>query len=148
MILDLMIWAPDREAFIAGMLANSMMVQTDDGPVAAPDVAIDEIGSIIASPATYDEEGNELTPAIMIDGYHVNLRAYGQFAEDVTYQLPQYNEEGNLLSIFDRTYLLHLVPDLNWVEISEEGVPAGWVGVHGVRMYDPQEVSTPIRVWA
>ena len=148
MILDLMVWAPSRDAFIAGMLANNLMVQTEDGPVAGPDISIDEIGPVVGAPAVYDEDGEEVTPAVMVDGYHVNLRAYGQFALQVTHQLPQTDAEGNLLSIFDRTWLLNLVNDLSWSQLSGDGVPAGWVGPNGVKLFDPSAVTTPRRVWA
>ncbi len=100
---------------------------------------IDELGPITKTPATYDEEGNEKTPAVIVDGHHVNLRAYGQFAKQVTYGLPQ---EGD---VFERTHLLQIIQDLDFKPITEEGVPAGYEGPNGVRLFDPRrgELSTP-----
>ena len=40
------------------------------------DWAVDVIG-IIYDPGTYDEEGNELTPPVPRDGYHVNCKWNG-----------------------------------------------------------------------
>lgn len=148
MILDLMVWAPDREAFVAGMLANGLMQETADGLIPTADVSIDEVGTIVSAHAVYDEEGVELSPAVLIPGWHANLRAYGDFAAQVTYGLDQTDPEGNLLSIFDRTYLLYLVPGLEWQELSTDGVPSGYVGPNGVKLFDPRAVSTPRRVWA
>ena len=105
-------------------------------------VAIDELGPVPKTPATYDDEGNELTPAVIVGGHHVNLRAYGEFAEQVTYGLPQ---EGD---VFERTHLLQIIQDLDFVSITEEGVPAGYEGPNGVRLFDPGVVNIPRRVWA
>jgi len=135
MILDLMVWAPTREAFLAGMVSNGLMIQTEDGYQPTADVMIDEIGPI--SKFISEEESPQEVP-----GWHANLRAVGQFALDVTHDLDQ---EGD---IFQRTYILHLVPGLEWKEITEEGVPAGWQGPNGVRLFDPSVVQSPMRVWA
>ena len=35
--------------------------------------AIIKVGFYVVTPATYDEEGNELTPAILSDGYMVDV---------------------------------------------------------------------------
>ena len=51
------------------------------------DCAVVELGNIVATPATYDEEGNELTAAIVSDKYAVDVLFYGNFpelAEEVT----------------------------------------------------------------
>lgn len=141
MIIDLMVWAPTREQFITGMIANGLATYADGILTPTECVAIDELGPIIKTPATYDEEGNEVTPAVIVGGHHVNLRAYGQFAEQVTYGLPQ---EGD---VFQRTHILQIIQDLNFKPITEEGVPAGYEGPNGVRLFDPGTVGTPRRVW-
>jgi len=66
---------------------------------------------------------------------------WGSFAAQVTAGLPQ---EG---TIFQRTHLLTMVDGLDWQPLTEAGVPAGYVGPHGVRLYDPASVSVPARVW-
>ena len=51
------------------------------------DCAVVELGHIVTTPATYDEEGNELTAAIVSDKYAVDVLFYGNFpelAEEVT----------------------------------------------------------------
>ena len=51
------------------------------------DCAVVELGNIVTTPATYDDEGNELTAAIVSDKYAVDVLFYGKFpeiAEEVT----------------------------------------------------------------
>jgi hypothetical protein len=136
MIIDLMVWAPTREQFITGMVQNGLATYEDGFLTPTEGVAIDEIGPITKTPATED------TPAVIVGGHHVNLRAYGEFAEQVTYGLPQ---EGD---VFQRTHLLQIIQDLNFKPITEEGVPAGYEGPNGVRLFDPGAVTIPRRVWA
>lgn len=142
MIIDLMVWAPTREQFITGMVQNGLATYTDDILTPTECVAIDELGQVPKTPATYDEEGNELTPAVMVGGHHVNLRAYGEFADQVTYGLPQ---EGD---VFERTHLLQIIQDLDFKPITDEGVPAGYEGPNGVRLFDPSVIKLRARVWA
>ena len=78
----------------------------------------------------------------IVGGHHVNLRAYGEFAEQVTYGLPQ---EGD---VFERTHLLQIIQDLDFKPITEEGVPAGYEGPNGVRLFDPGVINRRARVWA
>ena len=142
MIIDLMVWAPTREQFIAGMVQNGLATYEDDILTPTECVAIDELGPVPKTSATYDDEGNELTPAVIVGGHHVNLRAYGEFAEQVTYGLPQ---EGD---VFERTHILQIIQDLDFKPITEEGVPAGYEGPNGVRLFDPGVINRRARVWA
>lgn len=143
MTLDLMVWCADRKHFIDGMVAYGFATLDKDGnlvPIA--DVLIDEIGPVTKTPGVYDEDGKEITPPVIVDGHHVNIRVTGKFAEQVTAGRPQ---EG---TVFERTAVLSMIPELKWEPINEKGVPGGYVGVHGVRLYDPAAVNLPIRVWA
>jgi len=129
MIIDLMVWASTREQFIKGMVENGLATFEDDILVPTDGVLIDELGVVVKSAAT-------------VDGHHVNLRAYGRFAEQVTYGLP---DEGD---VFQRTHLLQIIQDLEFVPITAKGVPPGYEGPNGVRLFDPGVVSVPARVWA
>ena len=142
MIIDLMVWAQTREQFIKGMVANGLATYEDDILTPTECVAIDELGPITKTPATFDANGKEISPAVIVDGHHVNLRAYGQFAAQVTYGLPQ---EGD---VFQRTHLLQIIQDLAFVPITAKGVPAGYEGPNGVRLFDVSAVNIPARVWA
>ena len=136
MIIDLMVWASTREQFITGMVQNGLATYEDDILTPTEGVLIDELGPITKTPAT------EETPAVIVHGHHVNLRAYGEFADQVTYGLPQ---EGD---VFTRTHLLQIIQDLDFKPITEEGVPAGYEGPNGVRLFDPGVIKLRARVWA
>lgn len=142
MTIDLMVWAPTREQFIAGMVQNRLATFEDGVLLPTDGVQIDEIGPICKTPAVLDEEGDVLEPAVMVGGWHANLRAYGEFAAQVSYGLPQ---DGD---VFQRTHLLQLVPDLELTEATQKGVPAGHSGPNEVRLFDPSVVAIPARVWA
>ena len=43
--------------------------------------AVVELGNIVTTPATFDEEGNELTAAIVSDKYAVDVLFYGDYPE-------------------------------------------------------------------
>lgn len=45
--------------------------------------AADIIGALVIEPGAYDEEGNELTPPVVDDGFHVNLRCTEEVATRV-----------------------------------------------------------------
>jgi len=111
-------------------------------------VQMDEIGPIVKTPAVLSEDGEEITPAIIIEGHHVNFRVYGDLAAMLTQGLPQFNEDGTPKSLFERTHILSLIPGLEWQPITEEGVPAGYEGPNQVRLFDPNTVNNRARVWA
>lgn len=142
-MIHYLLWAPDRAAFIKAMedygnplLDLTPLASVVDGEMVPSEcIRIDEIGPIY-KPTEGDEE------PIVIPGWHVNLVAYGDLATALTYGMPS---EGD---VFTRTRILSLLYNMEWVPISEIGVPQGWEGPSGVRIFDPAAVATPARVWA
>jgi len=68
-------------------------------------LAVVWIGTIVLAQATFDEQGNELTPAVIADGYHVDLLLSDEitvaFASEIfpknrRYSFQGINEEVNL----------------------------------------------------
>jgi len=54
--------------------AKGVYVETDEGLIYATGVhAVVEIGKIITTDGTYDEEGNELTAPVYASGYHYDI---------------------------------------------------------------------------
>ena len=54
--------------------AKGVYVETEEGLTYGTDIqAVVEIGKIITTYGTYDEEVNELTPPIYADGYHYDV---------------------------------------------------------------------------
>ena len=84
--------------------------------------------------AELDDEGNEITPAVVVEGWHVNLVAYGALADML-------DAGGGWAGIFPLLGTMEEVP-------AEGGVPAAWVGTSGMKIYEAGAVSHRARVWA
>lgn len=143
MIIEYLSWSPDRETFLATMaaLVNPVtgtplaLVDTETGGLVPSEwVRIDEIGPVVKEPGTYDDDGNEVTPAVMVEGHHVNLVAYGALADLL-------EGGGGWAGIFPLLGAMEEVP-------AEDGVPAAWVGSSGMKIYEAGAVSHRARVWA
>lgn len=154
MTIEVFAWCPTREMFVQGITSTplpdgSMLATVDEqgNLIPAPDVLIDEIGPIMKTAPVYDEDGNEVTPAVMVEGHHVNLMATGQLADMLTAGLEQVDAEGNPKSLFERTHLLNLMPGMVWEPIPSEGIPPGYKGPNGVLLFDPAAVNSRSRVW-
>ena len=164
MTIEIFAWCSTRELFVTGMTATSlpdgsMLATLDDNGNLIPreGIIIDEIGPITKVPATYNAKGKELTPAVIIAGHHVNLLATGALASMLTIgppdaegnptTLPQYDAEGNLLSVFQRTNILSLIPGMVWKAIPGPGVPGSYEGPNGVCLFDPATVNNRTRVF-
>lgn len=120
-----------------------------DKLVPLPGVNISEIGPITKVPGVYDEDGNELSPPTIIPGHHVNFRIGPEMADFLRSGLPQYDADGNLLTVWERTHLLDLIPELTettLTEIGEDG-QTGYVGLSGLKLYDPRVVTRQSRRW-
>jgi hypothetical protein len=165
MNIEIFAWCSSRQLFIDGMTTTLLpdgtplatFTEADGNLVPHSGVIIDEIGPITKTPAVYDEDGEIVTPAVVIEGHHVNLVAYGEMAQMLIMgppdaegnptTLPQYGEDGALLSVFERTNILSLIPGLVWTPLPGEGVPAGYEGPNGVCLYDPGAVKNRARVF-
>ena len=164
MTIEYFAWCSSRELFVTGMtttaLPDGTMLATlsEDGALMPhAGVIIDEIGPVVKTPAVLDEDGNVITPAVIVEGHHVNLVAYGEMAQMLTMgppdaegnptQLPQYDADGNLLSVFERTNILSLIPGLVWTPIPGPGVPGGYEGPNGVCLFDPAVVHNRARIF-
>ena len=156
--IEIFAWCSSRELFVTGMTAttfpdgSTLATLSEDGNLIPHEgVIIDEIGPVVKVPATED------TPAVIIAGHHVNLMATGAIAsmlimgppdaEGNPTTLPQYDDEGNLLSVFVRTNILTLIPDLVWTPIPGPGVPGSYEGPNGVCLFDPAVVHNRARVF-
>jgi len=120
--VDVMVRAAYRKAWIDAATANKL-IDAEGNPV--PGVTIDEIGDVIVTPATYDEGGKELTPAVIDNRFHVNFR----IAEHLAWQpialawMTQGNDDA--------------------VSNKEEETRT----LAKVSLIDPDTVKTPARVW-
>lgn len=164
MTIEIFAWCSSRDLFVEGMTTTALpngetlaTLSEDGALIPHSGVIIDEIGPITKTPAVYDEDGEIVTPAVVIEGHHVNLVAFGEMAQMLIMgppdaegnptTLPQYDEDGKLLSVFERTNILQLIPGLVWTPIPGPGVPGGYEGPNGVCLYDPAVVHNRARVF-
>ena len=162
--IEIFAWCSSRELFVTGMTTTALpdgstlaTLSEDGNLIPHAGVIIDEIGPVTKVPAVYDEDGDIVTPAVVIEGHHVNLMATGAIAsmlvmgppdaEGNPTTLPQYDAEGNLLSVFQRTNILSLIPGMVWTAIPGPGVPGGYEGPNGVCLFDPGAVHQRARVF-
>lgn len=109
-----------------------------------------ELGDQVKTPAVFDGDGNELTPAVMYGLYFVNLRGWGTFEAAMLAGHEQYEADGETLKwIFDRTNLLFQYPTLIQYSLDTAGgTPRGYSNDNGVCFYDSADISTRANVWA
>ena len=88
---------------------------------AAADILVDEIGPIVTTPAVLDEDGEIVTPAVVDDHWHVNVRVLRPVITTT-------DTEGNVTET-----------DVCAV-LAEGGEGVAWI--------DPDTVNSPSRIWA
>ena len=70
----------DKDQAIADLVSKDILIPTEEGYTYGEGVqAVVEIGLIMITPPTFDEEGNELTPAVYADGYHYDVMADNEY---------------------------------------------------------------------
>lgn len=150
--IEYLLWAPDRATFVETMAALTLpdgrhlaYLALPNEPGAADIYFVNgcecsEIGAVVKTLAIVDDDGNEIEPAEIVGGYHVNMRAYGWLADLLTAGMPS---EGD---VFTRTRILDLLGEMDW-EPSAVGEPPGYVGRSGVKIFDPATVNHRARVW-
>lgn len=168
-MIDILGWAPSRDVmcealtettFPSGLPLAEYLID-EDTQERIPDprggfkikmadgIEIDEVGPIVKGPGQYDDDGTELVPPDVVGGWHVNFRVIGETEYLLTAGIDQTGEDGEPLTVWQRTRLLMLIPELNPTWLPDIGEPGatGYVGLTGLRLYDPGVVSRPARVW-
>lgn len=102
-----------------------------------PDVIVSELGEIMKEQPILDIDGNVVTPAVVVHGHHVNFWIGGDLEKMLTAGMPASG------TIFERTRILALLGNMTWQPITAEGVPEGYEGTSGIRIFDPSVVKTP-----
>ena len=158
--IEFLAWAETRDEFIAAItttyfpgtqiplasVVKGLLIPTDG-------IRIDEIGPITKAPAIYadghgpmSEDPQIVTPAEVVEGWHVNFYCYGWVADLLIDGLEQTDSEGNLLGLFERTRINALLPQLT-SDPSTDGVPEGYIGPKGLKVFDPNIVNNRNRIW-
>lgn len=152
-MIDVTAWAPTREAAIAFLEAADIAkldLQTGDiCPIAEVIIhpfRVSERITIEATPAALDADGKVVAPAVLVGGFHFNLRFYGSSEATLKAGLPQTG------GLFERTHILQLVAVRTgkapaWQE-TKPPIPPGYETPEGVRAFDPDTIKTRRNVFA
>ncbi len=96
-----------------------------------------------------DSFGNKIPEIIPVPGWHANVRVVGYVAEAMTANLPQTDENGNLLPLWERTWAEYI---FQLVEVDLDPItnfPSGFRNsVSGVKYCDPVLFKSPTNVIA
>lgn len=134
-MVDYGIKAPDRQTALDYLLKRGILLeQTDEGLRFAPGVAYDEHPiTIVLKNAELDKNGEVITPAVVDQNYHANIR----FADDSL--VPELDKGGTT-----RQTLPITKADAQEVQKTK---PVPNRTVDSVTIYNLKDVATPSRVW-
>jgi len=129
------VWAPDEATFRASWIAAGILE--------------DEPGYHF----TTEYPGVELTATqgwhgIIngVPGWHCNVIVTGPLVDEMTYGLAQHGEDGELLSVFDRTWACEIFQLTEQEADPVSGFPAGYRNSSGVTYCDMRDIRTPANV--
>ena len=127
-VLRAMIRAESKMTFDGAALSVGLRYLNDEGETVTPrSVTISEVVPYVITPATYDTEGNELTPAVVDNRYHGNFWIDLARADELLWQ-----QWGSLWTINGQ------LAAANANEVAYE--------YNGVELIDPMTVSSPSNV--
>lgn len=149
--IDFAVWAPNEVTFWASWDAGGVTEVVDGERRLTRDYPGIEVsaswgGIIVKTPEVIDAQGNVTTPAVLVPGWHCNVRVTGPLVAEMTYGLPQFDADGELLPLFDRTWAAEAFQLTEQTADAATGFPAGYRSVSGVTYADPREISTPANV--
>lgn len=143
--LDFGVWAPSEAAFWDTWIARGIC--TAPG-VYAPayagmiDTTADWSGIVVASPPIDGPDGNVLTPAVLVPGWHTNVRVSGPILAAFTAGRPATG------TIWERTNAAAVFGLTPQAADPATGFPAGMRTASGITYADPSAFSSPSNIWA
>ena len=84
---------------------------------------------------------------VAVPGWHTNVRVSGPLEAEMTYGLPQTDADGNLLSIWERTWAAEVFQLVEQPSDPVTGFPAGYRNSLSVTYADAATFSSPSNVW-
>lgn len=133
-MVDAIVRADTQADFETAALSRNLMIEDEEGRRPWADgIEGSVLGPVEVTPATYDEDGNQLTAPVMDNRYHVNLRIHGVALTRTTDGFENWKQ-----TAIDWT--VHGTPDTN-VNAEEQGVKLA-----NVVLIDPATIKTPTRV--
>lgn len=154
MIIDFAVRAPDEATFWqAWENAGIVGYDAEGNRVLAPEYREIAISSQTSDgwvptrdSGRVDEDGNAIMEPV--PGWHANVRVHGDLALQMTAGLPQYDDDGNLLDVFQRTHAVQVFGLTEQPADAVSGFPAGYRNSTGVHYADTAHLKSPSNVWA
>lgn len=87
----------DKETAIADLIAKGVYQEIDGKLSYGNGIhAIVEIGLVVLTDGTYDEQGNEITPTVYADGYHYDIMCENEilFENEIQVNNPRHTFAG------------------------------------------------------
>lgn len=88
----------DRETAIADLISKGVYQEIEGELSYSEGIhAVVEIGLVVLTDGTYDEQGNEITPPVYADGYHYDIMAEKEIdfgANEITPNNPKHTFAG------------------------------------------------------
>jgi hypothetical protein len=95
----------NKEQALSDLISKEVYIETDEGLIFGEGIhAIVDIGLIILEDGTYDENGNQITPPIYIDGYHYDVMCVQEIDfgdKSIIVNNPKHKFLGNVMSEHD-----------------------------------------------
>jgi len=142
MIIEFTIRATDEETFRARWIGAGILEDEPGYVFRAPYPGVELTATQGWSGIITDAEGN------VVPGWHANARVTGPLVETMTAGLPQYDENGELLHVLQRTWASYIfgLTEEQAVD-TESGFPYGAKTDDGAVQYgDSRDLSTPANV--
>ncbi|MDH3194992.1 MAG: hypothetical protein OEL78_01620 [Hyphomicrobiales bacterium] len=145
------LWAPDRATWEASWRTAGIL--DDENQLLPPySSCVDHTadtwhGLIEKKPAVYDENGEEIHPSILVPGWHCNVRVWGAVEAQMIAGRPRVGEDGQLLSLFERTHAVAVFGLTPRPADTKTGFPAGYRSVEGIVYADAAVFSSPSNVY-
>jgi hypothetical protein len=144
------VWAPDEATFWESwQTAGIVDAQRNFKPEYTNGIQLTTSwgGQVVKTPAVMDGM-TVITPAVMVPGWHCNVRVFGPLEAEFTYGLAQTDAYGNIKDIFARTWASEVFTLTEQAADPTTGFPAGFRNSQGVTYTDIRNFSSPSNVWA
>jgi hypothetical protein len=159
-MIEFGVWAPSKAAFYSawetagiGQLVDGVWEYNAPYAGGIQTTAESWSGVVVQTPGTYDAEGNEITPPVLVNGWHCNVRVHSQaLIDQFTDGLDQYETDGEgnqvLKDVFDRTNAATIFSLSSEAANGTTGFPAGQINASGIVYTDKRNFTSPANVWA
>lgn len=148
--LDFAVWAPDADTFWNSWIAAGICTAPYEFTAEYPGITISDQTSQGWTPtrATGQTDANGNAIREPVPGWHANVRIVGGLVWQFTNGLPQTDENGAVLDLFQRTWATMVFSLTQQPTDPVTGFPAGYRNADGVTYCDTRDIRTPTNVFA